>query len=163
MGENLLSFIFRRDGVTRWVCAEEVPKAMVGSKTIPTMNIKVSNRVVAFSRAYFPTVYALLPSFLDVCTIWASGKFFCASLFRMHKKNFFCASLFRKTGRWLSCKALAIGAGGLGFDYRAGQIDTVSPTTRHRCDVSSELCSPGAQPRRWAPQLITRFGVIRRV
>ena len=41
--------------------------------------------------------------------------------------------------------------------------DTVSPTTRHRCDVSSELCSPGAKPRRWAPQLVTRFGVIQRV
>ena len=39
----------------------------------------------------------------------------------------------------------------------------VSPTTRHRCDVSSELCCPGAKPRRWAPQLVTRFGVIRRV
>ena len=53
----------------------------------------------------------------------------------------------------------AIGAGGLG----SGQIYTVSPTTRHRCDVSSELCCPGAKPRRWAPQLVTRFGVIRRV
>ena len=39
----------------------------------------------------------------------------------------------------------------------------MSPTTRHRCDVSSELCSPGAKPRRWAPQLVTRFGVLRRV
>ena len=29
--------------------------------------------------------------------------------------------------------------------------------------VSSKLCSPGAKPRRWAPQLVTRFGVIRRV
>ena len=47
----------------------------------------------------------------------------------------------------------AIGAGGLGFDSRAGQIDTVSPTARHRCDVSSELCSPGAKSRRWAPPL----------
>ena len=35
-----------------------------------------------------------------------------------------------------------IGAGGLGFDSRAGQIGTVSPTARHRCDVSSELCNP---------------------
>ena len=26
--------------------------------------------------------------------------------------------------------------------------DTVSPTARHRCDVSSELCCPGAKPRR---------------
>ena len=39
----------------------------------------------------------------------------------------------------------AIGAGGLRFDSRAGQISTVSPTARHRCDVSSELCSPGAK------------------
>ena len=60
-------------------------------------------------------------------------------------------------------RRLANGAEGLGFDSRAGQMDTVSPTTRHRCDVSSELCCPGAKPRRWAPQLVTRFGVIRRV
>ena len=26
--------------------------------------------------------------------------------------------------------------------------DTVSPTTRHRCDVSSELCCPGSKPGR---------------
>ena len=50
---------------------------------------------------------------------------------------------------------------GLGFDSRTGQIGTVSPTTRHRCDVSSELCCPGAKPRRWAPQLVTRLSVIR--
>ena len=57
----------------------------------------------------------------------------------------------------------AIGGEGLGFNSRIGQIGTVSLTTRHRCDVSSELCSPGAKPRRWAPQLVTRFGVISRV
>ena len=60
-------------------------------------------------------------------------------------------------------KAYAIGAGGLGFDSQAGKIVTVSPTARHRCDVSSELCCPGAKPRRWAPSLDTRFGVIPRV
>ena len=32
--------------------------------------------------------------------------------------------------------AQAIRAEGLGFDSRAGQIDTVSPTTCHRCDDS---------------------------
>ena len=46
--------------------------------------------------------------------------------------------------------AHAIGAGVLELDSRAGQIDTVSPTARHRCVVFSELCSPGAKPRRWA-------------
>ena len=38
--------------------------------------------------------------------------------------------------------------------------DTVSPMVRHRCDVSSELCCPGAKPRRWAPPFVLRFGVI---
>ena len=41
--------------------------------------------------------------------------------------------------------------------------DTVSPTARHRCDVSSELCCPGVKLRRWTPPLVTRFGVIPRV
>ena len=55
----------------------------------------------------------------------------------------------------------AIGAGDLKFDSRIGQINTVSPTARHRCDGSSELCSPDTKPRRWAPPLVTRFGVYR--
>ena len=59
--------------------------------------------------------------------------------------------------------APAIDAGGLGFHSRAGKIGTVSPTTCQGCDVSSKLCSPGAKPRRWAPPLIKRFGVIPRV
>ena len=58
--------------------------------------------------------------------------------------------------------AQAIGAGGLGFDSRAGQIATVSPTAR-RCIVFPELCNPGAKSRRWAPPLVTRFGVLTRV
>ena len=59
--------------------------------------------------------------------------------------------------------AHAFGAGGLGFKSPVGQIGSASPTARHRCDVSSELCSPGAKPRRWASPLVTRFGVLPRV
>ena len=33
-----------------------------------------------------------------------------------------------------------IGAGDVGFNSRAGQIGIVSPTARHRCDVTFELC-----------------------
>ena len=55
--------------------------------------------------------------------------------------------------------AHAINSGGLGFDSRAGQISSVSPAVRHRCDVSSELCSSGAKPQRWAPPLVSRFGM----
>ena len=40
--------------------------------------------------------------------------------------------------------------------------NAVSPTARHRCDVSSELCCPDAKPRRWIPPLVTRFSVISR-
>ena len=43
------------------------------------------------------------------------------------------------------------------------KLDTVSPTARHRCDVSSELCCPGAKPQRWAPLFVIRLGVIPRV
>ena len=56
----------------------------------------------------------------------------------------------------------AIGAEGLGFDSRASQIGTVSPTARHRCDVFSELSSPGAKSRKWAPPFVACFGVIAR-
>ena len=39
---------------------------------------------------------------------------------------------------------------------------TVSPTVRQRCDVSSKLRGPGAQPRRMTPSLVIRFGVTPR-
>ena len=41
--------------------------------------------------------------------------------------------------------------------------DTVSPQARYRCNVSSNLCSPGAKSRRLASPLVTRFGAIRLV
>ena len=39
----------------------------------------------------------------------------------------------------------------------------MSPTDRHLSNVSLELCSPGTKPRRWAPPLVARFGLIPRV
>ena len=38
----------------------------------------------------------------------------------------------------------------------------VLPRTRRCCDVSSELCCPGAKSRRWSQPLVTRFGVMQR-
>ena len=64
---------------------------------------------------------------------------------------FFCIVTFHVIGK------------SLGSILRPVKSDTVLPTTRHRCDVSSELCCPVAKPRRWAPPLVTRFGVIPRV
>ena len=43
------------------------------------------------------------------------------------------------------------------------ESNPVSPITRHRCDVSSELCCSGAKSRRWASALVTLLDVIRRV
>ena len=48
--------------------------------------------------------------------------------------------------------AHAIKVEGPGLKSRAGQIGAVSPTARHRCDVSSELCSPGATGRGDGPR-----------
>ena len=58
---------------------------------------------------------------------------------------------------------VAIDAGDPGFNSRLVKSDTVSPTTLHRYEVSSKLCSPGIKPRRLAPPLVTRFGGIPRV
>ena len=53
---------------------------------------------------------------------------------------------------------IIIGEEGLGFEFRSGQIGTVSlSTARHRCDVSWELCSPDAKLQRGASQLVTRL------
>ena len=38
-----------------------------------------------------------------------------------------------------------------------GKLDTMSPTARHRCHVSSELHCPNAKSQKWTP-LVTRFG-----
>ena len=37
------------------------------------------------------------------------------------------------------------------------------PTALHSCVVSSEVCCPGAKPRKRARPLVTRFGVTLRV
>ena len=60
----------------------------------------------------------------------------------------------------IKLNAHTVGAGGLGFESQVGQIES---QCRHRCDVSSELCSPGAKLRRWVTPLVSRFGVIPRV
>ena len=80
-------------------------------------------------------------------------------------RTHFCSTYYKFTEPAVAqlLSVHAIGAGGLGFKYRVGQIDTMSPTARHRCDVSSELCSSGAKPRRWTPPNVTRCGVIPRV
>ena len=62
---------------------------------------------------------------------------------------------------YLSCQAHAIDAEGPGFDSRASQIGTVSPTPHHNCDVSSELRCPGAEGL--DPLSVTCFGEIPRV
>ena len=50
-------------------------------------------------------------------------------------------------------KDIAIGTGGLGFDFLDCQIvRSVASRQRHRCDVSSELCCLRPKPQRWARQ-----------
>ena len=39
---------------------------------------------------------------------------------------------------WSSGNAFVSGAGGLRFNFRAGKSDTVLPTARHRCNISSK-------------------------
>ena len=46
--------------------------------------------------------------------------------------------------------------GGLGSNPGSLKSAPVLPTVCHCCDVSSELCGPGAEPRRWVPPLVTR-------
>ena len=60
-------------------------------------------------------------------------------------------------------KHITIGAGRLGFYSRAGQIRTVSPTARHRRDVSSELCCTMHRRKaaEGAPPLVTGSRVMR--
>ena len=47
-----------------------------------------------------------------------------------------------------------------GSNSKSVKSDTVSPTACHRCDVSSELCCPGTEPRIRTPPHVTRFGVL---
>ena len=47
------------------------------------------------------------------------------------------------------------------WDSISGPVKTSA--RRHRCEVSLELCCPGAEPRRWIPPLVTRFSVIPRI
>ena len=53
---------------------------------------------------------------------------------------------------------IAISAGGLGIDYRSGQIghSVTNGSPPFGC-----LCCPGAKLRGWAPSLVLRIGVYR--
>ena len=88
-----------------------------------------------------------------------------ASLLEMSdKQDDFAADVCSNcTGRLAQLLSPRSRCGRSGVRFRADQIVTVSPTACYRCDVCSELCSPGAAPRRWAPPLVTRLGVIWRV
>ena len=44
---------------------------------------------------------------------------------------------------------IANGAGGRGTILGPVESDSGPPSARHHCDVSSELCYPGAKLRRW--------------
>ena len=53
---------------------------------------------------------------------------------------------------WSSGSAFVSGAGDLSFKFRAVKSDTVLPTARHRCDVSSkEAVLPGRNDAEMSP------------
>ena len=54
-----------------------------------------------------------------------------------------------ETGPLLSCLAHTLSVREV-WHSNPGSVksETESPTAHHRCDVPSELCSPGAKPRR---------------
>ena len=72
--------------------------------------------------------------------------------------KFFCESdIFTYRPVSSVVKYIAIGAGRPEFNSRVGKKHTMSSTALHRCDISSELCCAGAQPRRRTSRLVTRF------
>ena len=72
--------------------------------------------------------------------------------------DFFCAGLFAHL-----LSTLLLVRGSVGSIPGSVKSDKMSPSARHRCDVSSELCYSCAKLRRWVPLLVTRFGVIPQV
>ena len=67
----------------------------------------------------------------------------------------------RPVGRVL--KDLAVGAGGLGLDFLAGQTGHSVANASPPLSRFSELSCLGAKPQILTPPLVTRFGVIPRV
>ena len=66
-----------------------------------------------------------------------------------------CRLLFRGRCEFgLVVKDIALKWEALGLFPESVKSDTTTATARHRCDVSSELCCPGAKLRRWAPPLV---------
>ena len=55
------------------------------------------------------------------------------------------------------------GRSGVRFPGRSNRHSVANDSPPLRRFFGAVLCCPGAKPRRWAPQLVTRFGVIRRV
>ena len=119
----------------------------------------------ATSQNFAPIKYALLKScFLKTkppseklcpgyskALLWSSSQCFCCT--------YGCQCAFvRKC--WLLC---CLNAKLRIYSKNAKLMPTMSPTSRHRCDMFSELCWPSAKMRRRVPPLVTRSGVMPRV
>ena len=69
---------------------------------------------------------------------------------------------YAKQTSWSSGNAFLSGAGNMRFKSRPVKSDTVLPTARHRCDISSkDAVFHGVMMRRWAPP--TRYTLQRKV
>ena len=53
---------------------------------------------------------------------------------------------------------IAMGANGVGFDYRASQIGQTEPNVSPPLRCFFELCCSSAKLRRWTPPLVIRIG-----
>ena len=69
---------------------------------------------------------------------------------------------YTKQTSWSSGNAFVPGAGNMRFKSRLVKSDTMLPTARHRCDISSkDAVFHGVMMRRWAPS--TRYTLRRKV
>ena len=94
--------------------------------------------LISRTHAWYPTQQArkniIVSSMSSTSTIFSSGNCFPS----ISSKGYSYINLMN-TEEYRNC------AGSPAIDSRSGQIGQC----RHRCDVASELCCPGAEPRRW--------------
>ena len=103
-----------------------------------------------------------------VLDVLASNVFMHSQFFRSSQTFLRCKIFFNnsdnKTGRLVQFYGTSLSVREVwGSIPGPVKSNTVSPTARHRVDVSSELCYPSAETRRWAPPIVPLFGVISRV
>ena len=109
--------------------------------------------------AFFFATFKWMLLFILPLHLYTSNQSTASKFYLFSRKNNYAA-------KHIECSSVAkhipIDAGGLGLIPGLPESNTVSLTIPNHCNVSLDLCYPGAQPQRTLP-IVTGFGIMPRI